>query len=166
MAGKSIAEIGKARKEQSDRIAKVDRKLDTTAGVAAETAQKLAKISSELSDVQVKLRSAKAEVAKSAEKAGGEDSKLVLAQERVGTQQTKEIQGIASRTEKLGEQARAVKPPDSRIKDGSELATVLQKASGEIKNESSAAEKAVRESEAKRQQAEKKLRDAATLMRR
>ena len=77
MAGKSINEIKKARKEQSDRIAKADRKLDTTVGVATDTAQKLAKINSELSDVQVQLKGAKAEVAESAERAGGVDPKLV-----------------------------------------------------------------------------------------
>ncbi len=166
MAGTSINEIKKARKEQSDRIAKADRKLDTTVGVATDTAQKLAKINSELSDVQVQLKGAKAEVAKSAERAGGEDTKLVQTQEQTGTTQAKEFQGIASRTDKLKEKARAVKPSDSRITDGSDAAKVLEKAGSEVKKESSAAEKAVRDSEAQRRQAEKKLKDAASLMRR
>jgi hypothetical protein len=165
MPSKSLSEIKKARKEQSERTLKADQKLDTTAAAAAETRKGIEKVDSPLSDVQAQLRAAKAEIAKSAEKAGADDAKVVKKQEKATKDQAKEIRNTAANSDKNKERARAVKPTDSRIRDGSDAAKILERASGELKKEASSAEKSTRDSEARRKLAEKRLQRDVSSMR-
>jgi hypothetical protein len=135
-------------------------KLAKTEAEAVKVANQVGAIDSGLSDINERLREARNRVLDSAGKAGSDDSKKVTDKVKGVREHRSSVEAVERKTSSERQKADQVRPADSRIKDGSELANVLRNASGELSSIAKALGQTERNAEAQKQKSEAAIKDA------
>ena len=120
-----VKDKGGERKRDADAAI---RQLQTTEKGGSRLADQLGSVTTMLSDVESRLSAARNAALDSVRKAGDEDAARVSAEETKARVEEREVASLAQHTESEGRKAEAAKAPDSRMRDGSEMARIADEA--------------------------------------
>jgi hypothetical protein len=117
---------GERRRKESEQASQTIQRTEVD---AVKVADQVGAIDSGLSDVNEQIREARNRVLDSATKAGAEDAAAVKRQEDAAQEQRGSVADAEQHVRSEKGKADRVRPADSRIQDGSDLAKTLEEAS-------------------------------------